>query len=163
MRLLSVTRPTFVWMKNVSNQNKKQNTCLTPVTHLWHVSCFSKHLNKGKWTYQNGYGMRALRVYIHFSKQPFPFWLPNRYIICNSHLSDEYCISGTSKAPRIDQYNNIWGIQGMKLTIMNFSPVPCYFTSPNILISMLFSVPIKLRSTFRRTKLSVNTKQQVKL
>jgi hypothetical protein len=77
--------------------------------------------------------------------------------VYTSPLSHTCYVSRPSHCSLFDHPNNIgWGVQIIKLLIMNFSPFPCYIAllGPNTLLNTLFSNTFGLHS-------SINMSDQV--
>jgi hypothetical protein len=82
------------------------------------------------------------------SQSPLSLSFPYQNPVCTSPLPQSCYIARSSHSFSFDHPNNIWwGVQIIKLHIMQFSPLSCYLflLGPNILLSALFSNAVSLR------------------
>jgi len=79
----------------------------------------------------------------------FPSGFPTKTLY-TALLPHMCCMPCSSHSYRYDHPNIWWAVHIVKLILMKFSQLPCYFVplSPNILLSTLFSNTLSLRSSF---------------
>jgi hypothetical protein len=104
------------------------------------------------------------------STHPPTFWLPHQYPICISVFSHACYMPCPSHPTWLDHSNYVWwGVQVMKLLIMQFSPLSCHFVpvrtkySPQHPVSLAYPLILKWRQqvSLKRRQINQTTERHI--